>query len=163
MTYSPAAIANFFIDKSLETGIDLSSMKLMKLVYLAHGWNLAIFSESLLNEAIQAWRYGPVIESLYQQFKHCGNEQIREFAKSIDRQEVLPHVPHTDQVTSALLDKIWQSYGWQSGIQLSNLTHEAGSPWHKAWNEQGGKDIKNYSISNDLIKQHYQDLIGEES
>jgi hypothetical protein len=38
MAETAAAIANYFIDKALEDDRELTPMKLIKLVYLAHGW-----------------------------------------------------------------------------------------------------------------------------
>ena len=78
--YSAIAIANYFIQKSLdEKTDDLSPMKLQKLVYFAHAWYL-IYQDGgkLINEAIEAWSYGPVINSVYHEFKHNGRNSITE-------------------------------------------------------------------------------------
>ena len=36
-------------------------MGIVKLVYLAHGWQLGWDGEPLINEPVEAWTYGPVI------------------------------------------------------------------------------------------------------
>ena len=68
--YQSLTISNYFIQKLHETGHPVTAMKLIKLVYIAHGWYLALNEgKSLINEAIQAWKYGPVIHSLYHKLK----------------------------------------------------------------------------------------------
>lgn len=129
--YSPAQIANFFIEKSLhdkdQSGL-FTPMKLQKLVYFAHGWNLGIHKQPLINEAVQAWDYGPVILTLYDQTKHYGNNKI---TKPISAPSVT-----LDQETEKLLNVVWDSYKKFTGIQLSNLTHELGTPWRNKYDEE---------------------------
>ncbi|RYE90398.1 MAG: DUF4065 domain-containing protein [Cytophagaceae bacterium] len=74
--YDAVAIANYFIQKSLDTGVEVTPMKLLKLVYISHGWSLALLNEPLINEAVEAWTYGPVIPSLYQELKEYGRERV---------------------------------------------------------------------------------------
>lgn len=46
--YPACAVANYFIDKAEEDLIfDLTPLKLMKLVYISHGWCLAIYDVPL--------------------------------------------------------------------------------------------------------------------
>ena len=155
MACSPIAVANFFVQKSLETGIELTPMKLVKLVYLSHGWYLGLASQPLISEAVQAWKYGPVVNSVYHTFKKYGNEQILSQESDPENfQFSLPVIQ--DENIQAFLNKIWDVYSKYSGLQLSTLTHEQGSPWDKVWNYQGGKDRKAVIIPNALIQDYYR-------
>src|SRR5579871_2106878 len=98
-SYSPFEIARFFIEKAHQSGKDISPMKLIKLVYIAHAWNLAFYKKPLISESVQAWKYGPVIESLYHGFKHFRNSTIPQ-----KEAESLPQVD-VDAPTRALLEK----------------------------------------------------------
>ena len=49
----------------LRREIDTTPMHVIKLVYLAHGWMLGFTSRALINEAVEAWTYGPVVPSTY--------------------------------------------------------------------------------------------------
>lgn len=70
LSYLPAHIANFFLWNADKEGIkDMTPMKLIKLVYISYAWSLAIYQNKLFNERIEAWRYGPVIPSIYHEFK----------------------------------------------------------------------------------------------
>ncbi|MBL4556355.1 MAG: hypothetical protein JKP98_01510 [Rhodobacteraceae bacterium] len=51
-SHDPRAIANEFIKLN---GGNMNQMKLQKLVYISHGWNLAINREHLVSGRIEAW------------------------------------------------------------------------------------------------------------
>lgn len=153
MAYPAAVIANFFITKTKQYNQALSPMKLLKLVYLAHGWHLALEHGPLIDEPVVAWQFGPVVESLYQEFKKFGNDQITELAK-IDEQEAMARL-NSDKIALAILERVWEVYGSYTAIQLSNLTHKPGSPWDIAWNEEEGKNIRNHCIQNSIIQEYF--------
>jgi len=74
--HNPLAIANYFIELAKNDANLVSPMKLQKLVYFALGWCLALADKPLINEKVEAWQYGPVVGSLYREFKKYGNEGI---------------------------------------------------------------------------------------
>ena len=147
--YSPAAIANFFLKRARREGENITQMKLHKLVFYAHGWNLGIFERPLLNETVQAWKYGPVVPSLYYEFLEYGSAPIDRLAGVWDPETDLQT---DDKDTLWLLDRVWQVYGKFSASQLSALTHEPGSPWDQTWSQAEG--IKK-EISNGLIQNYF--------
>ena len=155
---NPIAIANYFIRKSIDSGKELTPMKLIKLVYISHGWYLGITGKPLLPEAIEAWQYGPVVPSIYNEFKRYGKQPITELV--YDKvTNTYPIVVDADLIS--FLDKIWYVYGNYDGLQLSALTHQQNTPWFTTWHKQGGKSSRAVMISDDLIKQHYQEKINK--
>lgn len=161
MSFSAKAIANYFIDHAASLGQQLTPMKLQKLIYFAHGWNLAINNKPLINEQVEAWQFGPVIESVYHEFKHFGRDSIKGHAVDIelvdaDKMDIrytAPTIDYKDADTRALLDKIWDAYGRYTAIQLSNMTHKEGTPWEQTWGADGvpmGTDI-----NIDVIKEYF--------
>jgi len=154
---TPLAIANYFIKKSQDTGVELSPMKLVKLIYLSHAWYLAITNEPLLPESVEAWKYGPVVPSIYHLFKKYGNEQITQMEMDY---ACMTYPEVTNKEVISLLDAIWELYALNySGLQLSTLTHEKDSPWYTTWHEKGGSNKKAVIIPNDLIKEYYRNKI----
>lgn len=149
------AVANYFLQKSFETGVPLSQLKLLKLVYIAHGWHRGYLSINLINDAVQAWRYGPVIPDLYRKIKHYGRRTIdapvHGFGVAGDSSN-----PWPTQRSQALVDRVWDVYKGFSAIQLSAMTHEAGTPWDETWREAGGDNYSGPIIPNQLIDQHYK-------
>ncbi len=150
--YTPTVIANYFIDKSFETGVEITPMKLVKLVYISHGWYLAYNSKPLITEAVQAWKYGPVIESVYHLYKNFGSNPIIEKYHQSNR-SAKEEISIEDK---EFLDSIWNNYGKYSGLQLSTLTHQSNTPWDIVWNQKGGSKNKSAIIGTDLISEHYK-------
>ena len=74
--HRPEAIANEFLRRAGSNG--LTQMQLQKLVYIAHGWTLAIRNEPLVNARLEAWERGPVYPELAKNIAHAGAEPIRE-------------------------------------------------------------------------------------
>lgn len=154
--YSSEAVANFFIKKS-GTGdgqaVNLSPMKLQKLLYFAHGWHLAFIGQPLLNEAIQAWDYGPVVESLYHHTKHFGNRNIDTLLPS-DNTII-------NEDSKKLLNAVWNRYKSFSAIQLSNMTHAEGTPWKKKFLDEmknNGQLRRAITLDDETIKTYFEEL-----
>ena len=82
--YYPSHIANYFLWRAWEEDINVTPMKLIKLIYIAYGWNLAINNERLFDEKILAWAYGPVIPSIYHEFKRFANKPVNKDEYSTD-------------------------------------------------------------------------------
>lgn len=152
------AVSNFFIQKAIDDGQEMDILKLIKLVYIAHGWYLGIKGTPLLPEAIEAWKHGPVVTSVYSNFKEYKYDQIKEL--KFDMLTNTFPLPSNPEVLP-FLEKVWQEYKEFSGVELSDLTHQPGTPWDTAWNKLGGKYNRNATISNDTIRNHYNKLANE--
>ena len=113
MGYLAKAVANEFLKLAQNENATLTQMKLQKLVYIAHGFNLALVDSALLEDKIQAWQYGPVIPSLYGEFKSFGNSPITRNATitKIDNDFNINHkVPKIDdKKTKELIVAVWET------------------------------------------------------
>jgi uncharacterized phage-associated protein len=165
MIYDPKSIANFFIETAAREGKPLTPLQVIKLVYIAHGWHLGLTDEPLINEPPEAWKYGPVIPSVYHALKDYGNEPIPTPITSYDlvsrdpikfSSRTVP--PPDDQNTVRFLQSVWKAYGHLGGIQLSTLTHQPNTPWFITWEKEGAKYSKGVDIPEGLIKDHYKEL-----
>ena len=160
MAYKAAAIANYFIRKAGKKH-ELTPMKLQKLVYIAHGWYLAIYDEPLIEELVEAWKFGPVIQSLYYELRKYGADPVTEEIKDVVfvdgtyKFEAVP-VP-TDENVTELLDAVWKNYSRYSAFELSNLTHQIGTPWYKVYNNKN-KTEKTAIIEDQAIRKHFIEL-----
>lgn len=151
--YDADIIAQFFIKKSIEDERFLSPLKLIKLVYFSQGWYLGLFHESLINERIEAWKFGPVVASLYHKYKQFGNDDITHVFNEKLLQEL-------DSNTVTFLNRIWEVYGSWTAIQLANLSHERESPWHIAWYRDEGKKRTNHPIPNERIENYFSKQVA---
>lgn len=126
----------------------ISTMKLQKLVFLSHGWHLAFTDKPLFNEPFEAWRYGPVSRNLYGY--HRGDREIGKLD--------VGDATRLSRKSKVIIDAVVKNYGALGGLDLSDLTHKEGSPWHAVRQE---KNLGRYAsssdqISDDLIKEYYR-------
>jgi len=157
MLYSPKSIANYFLDLASSKGQAISPMKLQKLVYYAHGWYAGYTGQPLINEAVEAWQYGPVIPSLYHEFKRFGAGAIGAKATDWEGLKLCEVAPPADSSLRTFLDNIWNSYGQFTGIKLSELTHAPDGPWDQTWREAAG--TRGVDIPFPRIAEHFRTAI----
>jgi uncharacterized phage-associated protein len=164
--YSAAAIANWFLDRAERGRVSIDPMKLQKLIYFAYGWYLALTNRPLITEHPEAWDYGPVIPSIYHEFKNFGRDpitrRILKFDSSVGRASVKdllntklvsPKIEPNDTDTQNFLERIWEVYGSLTGVQLSNMTHATNGAWHKSREQAHGR--QGFDIPDDLIKEEF--------
>lgn len=159
MMYTPQHVANYFLDRANAESRNIDPLKLIKLVYIAYGWVLALTGERLFDEPIQAWKHGPVIPSIYHEFKHYRSEPICEPSGIFDMETGsydIPKVPKSDPTTNLILEKVWAAYRRYTGWALRNKTHEPNTPWTMTYD--GSKDK---IIPDELISSHFHKKIRE--
>ncbi len=160
--YPAEAVANFFID----VGKSITHLKIQKIVYIAHGWNLGLHNVPLIDEEVQAWRYGPVIKSLYHALKFSGSQPLKDLItlpdlENEENEKVIdkaPKIPTTDEATLAHLNRIWNAYKGATAGQLVEATHRNGTPWQQVY-QKGQISIP---IPNEIIKSYYKELAARE-
>ena len=156
-SFPTKAVANTLLAICREKGYSpISPMKLQKLVYFAHGWHLAYTGKPLIGEEIQAWDYGPVIDTLYRDLKGYGSGDVT---------GQIPEIEYLDQkftTTNPLVESpeirtflgnVVDVYGPLSAIQLSNMTHQPDTPWAKLKAEFPTQ--RALTIPDELIEDHF--------
>lgn len=151
-------VAKEFVKKGIDEGSPVTQMKLQKMVYFAHGFHLAFYGEPLVAENFEAWKFGPVIPSLYQTYKSWGNNAILAFSTSeymihpnaIHPEHSFIHFGGLDERGAYAIDYTWQVTRNIDAITLSNWSHEPGSPWDQSYK------LHNDLIPNPLIKEYFR-------
>ena len=166
MPHDVLAVANYFLDRAGRAGRSLTHMQLQKLVYIAHGWHLAITGQPLIYERVEAWPYGPVIPDLYQQFKDFGSRPVTEPAMTVDLDTWEP-VPYSlerdglDPTTKEVLDRVWETHGRYTGVELSSITHQPGTPWDQIARTEVGGRPRGRVMPTETIREYYNHLAAE--
>lgn len=163
MTYRSVEIANEFLRQPDAAG-HLTQMQLQKLVYLANGWNWALNGEQLVEDPSEAWDYGPVYRDLYDHTKYFGKNPLENPITSEDSEaarvfgfsdgKAFPYTAKLTDREKAIVSHVWKRYGRLSGLQLSALTHQRGTPWFNAYMGHG----KNSVIEQNAIREHFEEL-----
>jgi len=167
MKDSALSVANYFVEKSLSGAKDLKPLKLMKLVYIAHGYMLALYDESALNprfDRVEAWKYGPVIPSVYHSFKIYGNQPITKkteiFSGETKSEGIITIQMSTpeleDEKARKACDFVWKNYYHYTDSELVDLLHKPGSPWALVY-EEG----KNNEIPDIVTRVYYRKIVDK--
>jgi len=146
MTYSSQSIGNYLLQKAAASG-GLDSLQTLKLTYISDGFVLGILDHSLIEDDIEAWKYGPVIRKLYAGLP-AGASRVTTVGTG--------EAANLDGDTRRVVDDVFEKYGTKSGIYLSSLTHRVGTPWDLTWKRYG----KNAIIPRELIQAHYKKILA---
>jgi uncharacterized phage-associated protein len=153
MPHDGRAIANFVLDHADGAGWPITNLKLNKLVYFCHVWSLIELNRPLIKHQFEAWEHGPVLQYLYQEFKDCGAQPIRDRATRIDLSsgQRVPATYELNEPTRQLLERVLNFYGRLSAAALVEMTHAKDGPWHKVWHHpssvEPGMKIDNREIT----------------
>ena len=168
MSYNTDEVVNYFLELANIDGEGISPMKLQKMLYLAHGWSLALSDKPLLDEEIQAWKYGPVIPAVYHQFKEFGNDPVTSRASTFRLEDgkfkaKYPELPdgQEHQWVRDLLKKVWEIYKPLTAVQLSTMTHLPGSPWSQTVGDNTASIRSGLVIPNDVIKKYFLSTLAD--
>ncbi|MFN9322407.1 MAG: Panacea domain-containing protein [Holosporales bacterium] len=121
-----SSIARYFLTFSVpeqESGI--TNLKLQKLLYYAQGLHLGTQKQPLFEDTMEAWRHGPVVPSVYQDYKHHGSGFIPR-PDDVLETELPGHVRD-------LLNSVYAVYGQYEAWKLAEMTHNE-APWREAVN-----------------------------
>ena len=155
--FPAVVVANYFVVKGKKEGSPVEGvLKLIKLVYIAHGWHLGVNKKPFIREKVEAWKYGPVIRSVYDAFKHRGKLPITDRATTGVEPEMKTTIDESiDKSACQFLDKIWNFYRDFLGLELSKITHKEGTPWHDVWHDDENQNAFGIVIEERDIKEYY--------
>ena len=160
--HSALLIADYLIAHGHGT---LTPLQVIKMVYISHGFSLALLNRPLFLDEVEAWKYGPVVPSVYSMLKRYGGSPVPALSycsTNVRADDILERKRFFENVISSdmrdILDKIISLYGRLTGIDLLKLTHKKGSPWSQYYKKGQG-----VVIPNQVIKRHYETLVSDAS
>lgn len=155
------SVANYFIGLASADGEKIRPLKLMKLVYIAYGYALALLDRCIIDyrfDRVEAWKFGPVIPSVYHSFKIYGSGFVeKETTLFVTGEDGLGIVTPElqDPQAQTICRYVWNRYGkGYSDSELVSILHGKGTPWGKVY-EEG----KNNPIPEFYTKMYYKGLI----
>ncbi|MCD8304053.1 MAG: DUF4065 domain-containing protein [Prevotellaceae bacterium] len=159
------SIANCFVSIAKEKGEPIRLLGLIKRVYIAHGFSLAIYNEPLLDrrfDRVEAWRYGPVIPSVYHSFKHYKDSPITEGTVILkwneDKSEAVYESPEVrNEMARRIVKMVYERYRNWSDSALVSLTHRDGTPWRWCYKEGENAEIPDF-----ITKAFYRKVVDSE-
>ncbi|WP_018249860.1 Panacea domain-containing protein [Orenia marismortui] len=122
-------IADYFISFSNVTNDLITNLKLQKLVYYAQAWHVTIFKNRLFEGDFQAWVHGPVLPSLYDDYKKFRWKPIER--DDLDEKSLQQIRNKIGEEKTEFMEELIEEYFTLSAYELERLTHEE-EPWRKA-------------------------------
>lgn len=155
-------IANYIL-----TQFNCTHTKLEKLTYFCYADYLCKYNKKLFNDKIYAFKYGPVVKSIYNKYKRSnyelyGNPEITIDEKNIEinkkykmpvKSRIIASNDGIEKINS--IDDTLKNYGQYNADTLIAITHKEGTPW--TINDKGKKPYKEIS-DDDILKYHKYEM-----
>jgi uncharacterized phage-associated protein len=160
MKTNALSVANYLVDLSKE-GERFHLIGLIKRVYIVHGFSLALYNKPAIDDrfdCVEAWKYGPVIPSVYHSFKYNKNNKIEnpveiiEWGDDGDFQFVAPQLKDNDIMEVCKM--VFKRYRKTTDSDMIKLTHLSGTPWGLCYVAE-----QNNQIPDDLTKRYYLKIV----
>ena len=124
-------VGNNILKRAFAENIDITPMKLQKLIYCVYKEYYKKTQRALFDERFEAWKYGPVLRSVYDSFKYCGANAIKKYHTD-SKGEAFCVSEVNSSIFLESLDKVWKKYKNYDGLVLSAFTHAPNTAWRKA-------------------------------
>ncbi len=139
-------LCNNVLQRAKAENIGITPMKLQKLMYYICRDYVLETGQLPISEQFEVWKYGPVLPSVYGEFRHFGANPITEYAKDA-RGHSYKVSEDENPIISKVIDIVWAKYKRKTGVELSQMTHLPGSGWYSAFMSRREKitleDMKN--------------------
>ena len=138
-------MAEYTVTRCSDDGRPVTDLHLQKMLYfLQLGFCSATAGMDLLfPEEFQAWRYGPVLPSVYDRFSVYGGGSINRSFECKRLNDILSTRPNMKSFIDNTIDALRMKSPWDLVAQ----THADGTPWDKVKTERGYRA----TIPNSLI------------
>jgi uncharacterized phage-associated protein len=147
--YSAADIAKYIIAVAHENGDVVTNLKLQKLLYYAQAWYMVHNNgRKLFSDDIEAWKFGPVIREVYEQYKRFARNPIDDEADEKDITRLEPN-------DRKFMDEFLAEFMDYSALSLVNMIHNE-APWKEAFDENDS--MASNIISTDSMYSYYSKL-----
>ena len=153
-------LANLFLEWAGEARAPISPLKLQKLVFFTHADFLVRTGKPLIKQEFEAWDYGPVVPSLYREFKEFKDKPITSKAKSFDPVSASSIISECELSSNdlQLVRTMFDFYSRLDAIHLSELSHEFEGAWRQARSLFSNGLNMDRRISNEMIKNYHRPI-----
>lgn len=131
-------VANTFIDQAARHGRTVTQLQLQNLVYLAHGWCLAITGQPLTTDLPRAWEGGPMYTRLAQV---CAPFGLRGLPTGVTNgaRTCAALGSELGRFERAIVQLVYDAYKDFSATDLAAVTRRGDTPWRRIFDDGRGK------------------------
>ena len=127
-------------------GHEMTSMRLQKLLYYAHGCHLAVHGVPLFSDRIEAWSNGPVVRSVFDE--HRGRKTLSHPWPGTGRAGAADTLDRHEKDT---VETVQRALAGFSADELVECTHRE-SPWRDARGGLADNALSNAEIPDESIR-----------
>ncbi len=139
--YCAADVAACIVDTAITNGTPVSNLQLQKILFFAqceymssHGY------QTLFDDDFEAWRYGPVVPSVYRTYSVYGGSPIWKAAeyKEFDffRNDSVPVAPLSGKERESVVETV-ERWACLPSWDIVNCSHRKGGAWDVVYNKNG--------------------------
>ena len=150
MTYEASSVAAYVVNYCIDQGKPVTNLKLQKLLYYIQAAFLVKNDKPIFFDSISPWKYGPVVEDVYFQYRKYVDREITEKITDVDDMYTHPDTNIYEIISEPdqkLINTVINSYMSYSGFDLVDKTHKE-KPWKEANRRKSDiieqEDIKEY-------------------
>lgn len=152
--YTAIEIARYIINYANDHTLIVSNLKLQKILYFIQLEFLTEKNAPCFNDNIEAWGFGPVVPTVYKEFKKYGDLNIPKIVHYYDDSDgvwnvkLIKYRPQINKEDRCIIDDVINECNKYSTTQLVDITCKQ-TPWVKAY---GKRDkIIDIHLLNDFI------------
>ena len=145
-------VGHYVLHECEQRKYPVTAQKLSKLVYICHGYHLALTGKPLFYEPAEVWQYGPMVREIYYAVKQFAKKPIP--AQTLSGFAATP-ITELGKESRKIISDVVESYGRYSGNDLSTATAKPGTPWAMMKRAGGEGEI----IPDWLLKTYYSQLV----
>ena len=138
-------VAKYLIGLAQRDGNPITNLRLQKLLYYAWGYYWNSFKQYLFKDDIEAWKYGPVVKDVYDEYKIFDGGDI-----IIDDNVIEENKTKFNQQQQDFFSAFYNLMKKYDTWALVDASHKE-KPWKETYNN--GKQV----ISYDLMKEEFAD------
>ena len=120
-TYRALDIAKYIINHEHEEGREISNLRLQKLLYFIQAKFIVETGKPCFSDPIEAWDFGPVVTSVYHEYKLFGSFDIASTDTAVS----------IDEESASRIKNMLDFCSHYPTYQLVEITHNQ-TPWKRA-------------------------------
>ena len=135
MCRSAKDVSLYVIDWGHKHHSEITNLRLQKLLYFIQGENIRANNPRLIEDNFYAWKLGPVIPSVYEEYRIYSSFVIPHF--------VVKELPVFGERDQEVIEYTLEAYSQYSTWDLVNLTHSQ-APWKYSYEIFGNSALIPY-------------------
>lgn len=138
--YSATDVARYMVNLCIEEKSPVSNLQVQKILYFCQQEYYVKTGTPLFDDDFEAWRYGPVVPSVYRTYSVYGGSPIWKAAeyKEFDffRNDSVPVAPLSGKERKSVVETV-EKWACLPSWEIVNRSHVEGGAWDIVYNKNG--------------------------